>query len=212
MTSLHDLFLLMFTLSQMHDRDKMMELFHESISEFFKPVQFIYSEQKDINSVYSEEISTRNYSYGYISSTSEPSQETKSLLQNAIQMLAVILDRLIFENELQERADSLETITRKQLNEITNYVNELETARLASLNLIEDLKDEILERKKVEKELNQIHEKLEELINERTKELEDKNKDLERMNKLFVGRELRMKELKEIIKKLEGNIEDNISG
>jgi len=149
----HDLFILMFTLSQMRDKGKIMELFQESISELFKPVQFIYSEQKKINSTYSEEISTRNYSYGYISSTNVPNQESKSLLQNAIQMLAVILDRLKFENELKNRADSLETITKKQFIKITSYVEELEVAKLASLNLIEDLKEEIEERKKAEENL-----------------------------------------------------------
>lgn len=37
---------------------------------------------------------------------------------------------------------------------------------------------------------------------ERTAELEEKNKELERVNKLFVGRELRMAELKEEVKRL----------
>ena len=38
---------------------------------------------------------------------------------------------------------------------------------------------------------------------ERTAELDDKNSELERFNKLFVGRELKMVELKERIKELE---------
>ena len=44
---------------------------------------------------------------------------------------------------------------------------------------------------------------LEERVKERTTELEEKTAKLERLNKLFVGRELRMKELKERIKELE---------
>ena len=44
---------------------------------------------------------------------------------------------------------------------------------------------------------------LENMVKERTAELEAKIAEIERMNRLFVGRELRMKELKERIKELE---------
>lgn len=62
----------------------------------------------------------------------------------------------------------------------------------------------ITERKKAENELNKLNAELEQRVKERTKELEDKIAEIERMNKLFVGRELRMVELKERIKDLEG--------
>jgi PAS domain S-box-containing protein len=67
------------------------------------------------------------------------------------------------------------------------------------------ISNDITERKKVEIELQKHHEHLEELVKERTHELEEKNKKLDRINQLFVGRELRMKELKEEIEKLKGN-------
>ena len=54
--------------------------------------------------------------------------------------------------------------------------------------------------------MKKYREHLEELVKERTTELDVKNADLERFNKLFVGRELRMIELKEIIRKLETEI------
>lgn len=66
---------------------------------------------------------------------------------------------------------------------------------------------DISEQKEAEDELRRHKENLEELVEERTKELGDKNKELERMNKLFVGRELRMIELKQIIKDLKNNYE-----
>ncbi len=47
---------------------------------------------------------------------------------------------------------------------------------------------------------------LEDRVKERTAELEEKIAEIERMNRLFVGRELRMKELKEIIKELEKRV------
>jgi hypothetical protein len=47
---------------------------------------------------------------------------------------------------------------------------------------------------------------LEERVRERTLEFEAKSAELERINKLFVGRELRMRELKERIKELEQKV------
>lgn len=59
---------------------------------------------------------------------------------------------------------------------------------------------DITEQKQAETELKKYREHLEELVEDRTQELETKNAELERMNKLFVGRELRIKELKEKVK------------
>jgi len=43
---------------------------------------------------------------------------------------------------------------------------------------------------------------------ERTKDIEAKNKELERFNKLFVGREFRIKELREKVKELKRKLRD----
>lgn len=64
---------------------------------------------------------------------------------------------------------------------------------------------DITQQKQDEAELRKHRDHLEELVNERTAELESKNAELERMNRLFVGRELRMVELKEEIRRLNGN-------
>ena len=62
---------------------------------------------------------------------------------------------------------------------------------------------DITEKKNAEDELDKYRNNLEELIKTRTDEVNSKNDELLRINKLFVGRELRMKELKNIIKELE---------
>ncbi|MCF8378248.1 MAG: PAS domain-containing protein [Bacteroidales bacterium] len=67
---------------------------------------------------------------------------------------------------------------------------------------VTSIKD-ISERKTNEEELKKYREQLEEVVKERTIELEEKNKQLERMNNLFVGREFRIKELKDKVKELE---------
>ena len=65
---------------------------------------------------------------------------------------------------------------------------------------------DLTDRKKIEKELQQHRDHLEEMVHERTKELEDKNAELENFNQLFVGREFRIKELRDRVKELEDSL------
>ena len=63
--------------------------------------------------------------------------------------------------------------------------------------------EDVTERRRVEEEIKTYHARLEAEVRSRTIELEKKNIELERMNKMFVGRELRMAELKKQIAGLE---------
>ncbi len=72
--------------------------------------------------------------------------------------------------------------------------------------IIGTLRD-ISDRKQKEKELDKYRSNLEELVRERTKELVEKNAELERYFNAFVERELRMKELFEENESLKRKLE-----
>jgi len=61
-----------------------------------------------------------------------------------------------------------------------------------------------VEHKNAEEELEKHRQHLEELVKERTAELEEKNKELKHFNSVFIDREFRIKELKDRVKELEG--------
>ena len=66
---------------------------------------------------------------------------------------------------------------------------------------------DLTHERKVQAELTAYREHLEELVRTRTAEIEKKKDEVERLNRLFVGRELRMIELKQKIKELEEHSE-----
>lgn len=68
--------------------------------------------------------------------------------------------------------------------------------------LVTAIGSDITDRKMVEQELTQYRENLEALVRERTTNLEEKNRELEKFNELFVDREFRIKELRDEIDEL----------
>lgn len=65
---------------------------------------------------------------------------------------------------------------------------------------------DITERKCTEEKILILNDELERSVSERTRELERRNHELEQMNKVFVGRELRMEELKRRVAELEARL------
>ncbi len=105
----------------------------------------------------------------------------------------------ISERKKAEEAIYLQTVKLAQ---------EVEKRRMAQESLQEQsvlLEHEVEQRRNAQDELEQLNEELEQRVQQRTAELAAKNSELERMNKLFVGRELRMVELKEKIAVYEKN-------
>ena len=120
-----------------------------------------------------------------------------------------------FGNELNEHLDSnipIQNITnyKKKNGEIfpgetgIHYLKNNMGETVAYIGWIRD----ITQRIKAEKEIKTLNEELEQKVIKRTRELEKKYLEVERINKLFVDRELRMIELKNIIKDLEAKIEE----
>lgn len=68
---------------------------------------------------------------------------------------------------------------------------------------------DITKRMKTEEELKKYQIHLERIIKERTIELQEKVNKLEQYNKLFVGREFRIKELRDRVKELEEQLKIN---
>jgi PAS domain S-box-containing protein len=99
---------------------------------------------------------------------------------------------LTFEERLQTKDGRLVPV------EISaNYIETDENC--FNLALVRDM----TERKRTEENMLQLNAELDRRVRARTTELEEKNTELERMNRLFVGREMRMMELKARIKELE---------
>lgn len=63
--------------------------------------------------------------------------------------------------------------------------------------------NDITDRRKAEEEIKRLHAQVERRVIERTAELSAKTEELERLNRVFVDRELRMRELKQRIEELE---------
>lgn len=98
-------------------------------------------------------------------------------------------------NDLTHRLRESNQILEKEVQERTN---ELKVAN-------QSLESRVFKRTE---ELQKLKDSLEQVVTNRTKELNDKVEELEKINKLMIGRELKMISLKEELKKT--NQEDNL--
>ena len=97
-----------------------------------------------------------------------------------------------------------ETVHKRKDQSLYNVEVHLQLLKYDQESLFVAIIYDITERKQAEKELAKYSEQLEEMVKERTKELEEKNQELDRALKVFVGRELTIKNLQNRIRELEG--------
>lgn len=151
--------MLMFNLSLSSQRERVIELFCEDVSEIFKPYQIEYSDIAVKDAVFQEEIITQNSVYGYITSDHILDDNQHRLLQGSIHMLGVILERIAFETKLAEKKRDLSSASDDPSKQIADYVRELEQAKQASSILIDKLRLEISKKEKAQKDLLASEEK-----------------------------------------------------
>lgn len=115
-------------------------------------------------------------------------------------------------SELEEKllSGGIVTITeKKRKKDGTEFWTEVIISSIeykgekASLSINRD----ISKSKLADQELSDYREHLEELVKKRTTELEEKNTELERFNNLFIGREFRIKELRDKLKEMENKLQ-----
>ncbi len=168
----NDLFLLLLNLSQMRCEQQIRALFLESIGSLFVPRTFQYADKEPDGTAYCFPIATWNAAYGYIvlTDTAALSNEEKTLLHNATQMLAVVLERLALEKKMEQERASIEDLADERLRDLEATVDQLRESRNAYINLIEDLTRENTQRKKAEEALRESEEKYRGLV-ENTQEI-----------------------------------------
>lgn len=147
-------------------------------------LEHVHPDDRDfVNRAYSESVNSRK---GY-------DIEHRIVLKSG--EIRYVNDRCITEyNETGKALRSLGTVL-----DITERKRSEETLQLQTVKL----EAEVTERQKAQAELELLNKELDQRVRERTAELSRKNADLETMNKSFVGRELKMVELKGRIRELE---------
>ncbi|MCF8357740.1 MAG: PAS domain S-box protein [Prolixibacteraceae bacterium] len=158
-----ELFLVTTSLSQMKNSKQVVKLFLESINELFPDLSFHWhGNEKPTHENYMP-VTTRKRTYGYIEIDGIPKSniEQTAHLQNAIQMLALILEKNDQDILLNEQKNKLQKIVQQQTIDLSQKNRALQNANkeltqqnktLKKLN--RELNNEIIQRKVLERKLN----------------------------------------------------------
>lgn len=134
----HNFFLLMTNLTQFKKTDKIVRFFIDGVDAFMPGIRMEYAETADNKQSNTFEIGTKKKSYGFLSLTKgELDSKEMAVLQNAIQMLALIIERNEQDKILEEKSISLE----KQVQETSES---LELSRTELKTLTENIPDILL--------------------------------------------------------------------
>ncbi|HKK82546.1 MAG TPA: PAS domain S-box protein, partial [Prolixibacteraceae bacterium] len=164
-----DLFLLTTNLTQLKNRKRVVDLFVEGVSSIFDGALVVWHEENQNNSAALIPVCTRKKTYGYIETDNiiRSNNEGYPYFQNAVQLLAIILERIEQENALEAHQKQLKDVIYQQTRHLIEKHDELAEANeeLATANeeltetnrsLIDtnnDLEIEVEKREEVEKKL-----------------------------------------------------------
>ncbi len=157
----HDLFLLMINLTQIRDDALILKIFSQAVDGFVEGLKVTYSKFDPVEPhgrVY--EIATMKSHYGWLAVQCPPSRlsdEIESLIQNAIGMLAVILERNYQNRLLENDKVHLESLVQER-------TRELEDRNVLLKQEIEHRQRYETEREKMVLKLEQQNAELEEFI------------------------------------------------
>jgi hypothetical protein len=158
----HDLFLLTTNLSQLKSKEQTIHLFIESIKTIFTSKNFSWHEEKENIPAPNFPICTRMRTYGFLhfEKSLQKDAESYALLQNASQLLAIMLERIHLEEFLNDQKNHLQYLVNEKtreysaLNEENQVINEELTEGSRNLQQINDkLAAEVMERERMQNEL-----------------------------------------------------------
>jgi len=129
--------------------------------------------------------------------------EDRMTVLEAAQHVLIAKSSVTFEHRIQHKDGSIRWVQTTLVPRV-----DPEGQLLSYDGVITD----ITGRKQAEEITLRLNEELEQRVRERTRELELRNHELEEMNKVFVGRELRMAELKKRVRELENIAEQGNAG
>lgn len=167
MNPVHDLFLLIFNLSKLGSEENIIDLYIEGLNDIFSPSKFEFLElSKESDNILP--ISTLNSFFGYIniSSNKNLSDESLSLIANTSFMVGSLLHRLQLQHTLENKLEEIEDLYEEKSVKLSTTIEDLQNSRIASMNLIEDLTEQIDIRKEKERELRDSKEKFQTILNE----------------------------------------------
>ncbi|MCX6221611.1 MAG: PAS domain-containing protein [Bacteroidia bacterium] len=136
-----ELFLMITTLSQLRNKDRIVQLFIESINDIFNEYSFAWFAERAVEQDTVIEVCTRNKNYGFISFTKDIliDDPLHDLIINAAQLLAILLEKSEQDKLLLDQKNHLQILVDQR------------TKELHKVNL--KLENELTERKRTEQKL-----------------------------------------------------------
>ena len=136
----HELFLLTTNLSQLQNRDLVIKLFLESLNSIFMNSEFSWNSEKEGKKLEENQIviCTRNKSFGSLKFNKSllADKESFMMIQNAAQILAVILEKIEAEELLNDQKNKLQKLVIEQTKDLSASRDELKSIAENSPDII----------------------------------------------------------------------------